>query len=104
MQQRIWEPRFVPRAAAADNGHLIYAVSDRVDGPYTEPEENILLASQTFNGISCRTVEFQGKQMLMYTSTSRTGASDAGDNMMGVLSTPKELIAKNGGFMPNTAR
>jgi len=74
----------------------IYAVSDWVDGPYTEPEENILLASQTFNGISCRTVEFQGKQMLMYTSASRTGASDAGDNMMGVLSTPKELIAKNG--------
>lgn len=72
----------------------IYAVADSPEGPYTEPEDNILLASQSFNGFSCRTVEFQGKQMLMYTSASRVGANDAGDVMMGVLSTPKELVIR----------
>lgn len=74
----------------------IYAVSDSPEGPYAEPEDNILLASQTFNGFSCRTVLFQGKHMLLYTSASRVGGHDSGDMQMGVLSTPKELAVENG--------
>ena len=74
----------------------IYAVADSVEGPYREPEDNLLLASRMHNGFSCRTVEFQGKRMVLYTSAARLGNVDLGDTMMGVLSTPKELAVRDG--------
>lgn len=74
----------------------IYAVADSIEGPYIEPENNVLLGSQGFNALSCQTVEFKGKRLLMYTQASRTNCCDAGDPMMGVLTTPKELAVRDG--------
>lgn len=68
----------------------IYAVSDTITGPYQEEKDNIILASMENNGISCRSLDFEGKRHLLYTMTERDGECDSGDVLMGSLSTPKE--------------
>ena len=68
----------------------LYAVADRIEGPYEEPEDNLLLASTGFNGISCRTVYFRGRTYVTYTSCERLQENESKPTF-GVLSLPKEL-------------
>lgn len=74
----------------------IYAVADSIEGPYRLQEDHILMASETYNGISCRTLPFQGERMVLYTSVDRSAPFDSANPCMGVLSTPKRLAAHNG--------
>jgi beta-fructofuranosidase len=74
----------------------IYAVADHIEGPYTEPDDNILIGSTSYSGLSCRTLMFEGKRYVMYTSTERNPEVDSGAVNMGVLSTPKELKVVDG--------
>lgn len=78
------------------NMGTIYAVSENIEGPYVEPGENILIGSSAYHGLSCRTLEFEGKRYVMYTSTERNPQVDSGTINMGVLSTPKELKLVDG--------
>lgn len=72
-----------------------YAVADRLEGPYVEPEDNILIASMGFNGISCRTVDFKGKKYVLYTMCERSGENEM-KGTFGSLSLPKELKVLDG--------
>jgi sucrose-6-phosphate hydrolase SacC (GH32 family) len=73
----------------------IYAVSDKVEGPYIAPEDNILIASMGFNGISCRTVDFKGKKYVLYTMGERMNENEL-KHTMGVLALPKEVRVVDG--------
>lgn len=69
----------------------IYAVADRPEGPYTELDDNVLIASRTPNApISCRSLMFQGKRYVLYTDRETYEQTDHGQVSDGVLSTPKE--------------
>ncbi len=72
-----------------------YAVADRIEGPYEEPADNILLASRGFNGISCRTVLFRDRLHVTYTSCERELENETKPTF-GVLSLPKELRLVDG--------
>ncbi|MDR1703457.1 MAG: hypothetical protein LBS19_02060 [Clostridiales bacterium] len=74
----------------------VYAVADRPEGPYRLQDDYILMASETYNGISCRTVMFKGERMVLYTSIDRSAPFDSASPCMGVLSTPKRLAVQNG--------
>src|SRR5215212_2480035 len=54
----------------------VYAVADRIDGPYEEPADHVLLASMGFNAISCRTVALNGSRYVLYTSSERELEND----------------------------
>ena len=64
----------------------IYAVADRPEGPYREPEHNLLLGAETNQGFCCRTVEVEGSRYLFYTQAERGHGSD-----FGTVSLPKVL-------------
>jgi beta-fructofuranosidase len=68
----------------------LYAVADRIEGPYREPDDNVLMASRGFNGISCRTVLFRDRLHVTYTSCERELENETKPTF-GVLSLPKEL-------------
>ncbi len=73
----------------------VYAVSDRIEGPYVEPEDNILIASMGFNGLSCRTVDFKGKKYVLYTMAERINENET-KHTFGALSLPKEIQVIDG--------
>ena len=73
----------------------VYAVSDRLEGPYVEPKDNILLSSMAYNGFSCRTVDFKGKKYVLYSRGERINENEQ-KPIMGSLSTPKEVRVING--------
>jgi hypothetical protein len=73
----------------------VYAVSDSIEGPYVEPEDNILIASMGFNGFSCRTVDFKGKKYVLYAMAERVNENEL-KHTFGVLGTPKEIRVVNG--------
>jgi hypothetical protein len=73
----------------------VYAVSDKLEGPYTEPQDNILIASMGFNGFSCRTVDFKGKIYVLYSMAERMNENEL-RHTFGVLGTPKEIKIVNG--------
>lgn len=77
-------------------GGTIYAVSDRVDGIYTEESDNVILGSRLPNGISCRSLVFNGKRYVLYTMLERQGSHDCGEPSAGLLTTPKEYRVVNG--------
>ena len=54
------------------------------------------MASECYNGVSCRTLLYKGTRTAMYTSAERKAAFDSAPPCMGVLSTPKELRTING--------
>lgn len=59
--------RGIYREKAATQG-TIYAVSDSIEGPYTElPDDQLLLAGDDSCGYSCRSFEFGGKRYAFYT-------------------------------------
>lgn len=74
----------------------VYAVSDKVTGPYVMEPDNVILASRRQNGITCRSVMFEGKRMLLYTRVEREGERDDGAPSPGSLSTPKEYRLVDG--------
>lgn len=73
----------------------VYAVADRLEGPYVEPENHLLLASMGYNGFSCRTVDFKGKKYVLYSMGERLMENEQ-KPVFGSLSTPKEVRSKNG--------
>lgn len=74
----------------------IYAVADSPCGPYRLQEDYILMASEHYNGISCRTLLFEGERIVLYTSVDRAAPYDSAMPCMGVLSTPKKLELRDG--------
>ncbi|TXK84467.1 hypothetical protein [Paenibacillus sp. N3.4] len=74
----------------------IYAVSDRIEGPYVEQEDNILLASRGFNGLSCRSLIFKGERYVLYTQTERLPRIEGGQVAVGSIATPKKLQVVEG--------
>lgn len=72
-----------------------YAVADRIEGPYAEPADNVLMASRGFNGISCRTVPFRGRLHVTYTSCERELENETKPTF-GSLALPKELRLVDG--------
>lgn len=77
-------------------GGTIYAVSDTIDGPYTEEPDNVILGSRLPNGITCRSLVFEGKRYVLYTMVERQGYHDCGVPSPGLLSTPKEYRIVSG--------
>lgn len=74
----------------------IYAVSDRLEGPYKELPHNVLLGANQFGPLSARTVEFADERYLLYTDHERSGGVDFGPGVLtGTLSTPKKLAFHN---------
>lgn len=73
----------------------VYAVSDNVEGPYIEPEDNILIGSMGYNGLSCRTVDFKDKKYVLYTMAERSNENEQ-KHTFGVLGFPKEIRVING--------
>lgn len=78
-----------PRA----NMGTIYAVSDSLDGPFVEPEGNLLIGSKWWEATSLRSVEFNGTRYVFHFSSERIGDTDAGRATWGCLAPPKRLVA-----------
>ncbi len=74
----------------------VYAVSDSVTGPYILEKDNVIMASRRMNGITCRSVKFMDRRMLLYARLERVGERDDGAPSPGSLSTPKEYRVVNG--------
>jgi hypothetical protein len=71
----------------------VYMVADRVEGPYAQLDENILVASEGWPcGYSCRTFLFEGVRYLMYTDGGLGGK-------WGTLSLPKVLRTDRAGHL-----
>lgn len=73
----------------------VYAVSDRLEGPYTEPTDNQLLCSMGYNGFSLRTVDFKGKKYAMYSRGERLQENEQ-KPVCGSLAPPKEMRTVDG--------
>jgi len=70
---------------------VVYAVSDRIDGPFSEPHENVLFGSQDVDAASCRSVLVDGLRYAYYLQFERLNAIDAGPLTLGVLAAPKTV-------------
>lgn len=77
----------------------VYAVSDRVEGPYLEPEDNILMASMGYNGFSCRTVDYRGKKYMLHSMGTRIAENEQKAEF-GALAVPKEIRIVDGKLRP----
>jgi beta-fructofuranosidase len=75
----------------------VYAVSERIQGPYRELYDNVLVGSMRGNGFSCRTVEVRGKRYLFYTQAERVDRHDDDRATWGSITTPKELRTSRDG-------
>lgn len=73
----------------------VYAVSDKVEGPYLEPEDNTLMASMGYNGFSCRSVDFHGKKYMLHSMGTRIQENEQKAEF-GALAIPKELRIVDG--------
>ena len=73
-----------------DTCGTVYALSDKFEGPYTEPDDNMLLCSMGYNGFSCRSVEYKGKRYVLYARGERMFENEQKPTF-GSLSSPKEL-------------
>ena len=73
----------------------VYALADTVEGPYKEPEDNILIASMGFNGFSCRTVDWKGKKYVLYSMAERKNENEL-KRTFGTLGIPKEIKMLDG--------
>ena len=78
-----------------DTCGTVYAVSDTLEGPYIEPEDNCLLMSMGYNGFSCRTVDYRGKKYVLFSRGERINENEQ-KPIFGTLSTPKEVRMING--------
>ena len=79
----------------------IYASAERLEGPYREGEDNVLIGSMEFNGFCCRSVIWKGQRYLFYGQGERLNRQDRGDDTTGTLTTPKELrVSPEGALQP----
>lgn len=69
----------------------IYAVADNPQGPFVEPDDNVLLGARTTAALSCRSVLFSGQRYILYTDRERGNHSDSEGIAFGTISTPKLL-------------
>ncbi len=75
----------------------IYASSERLEGPYREGEDNVLMGSMEFNGFSCRSLVWKGRRYVLHSQSERRDRQDRGPGTLGSLSTPKEIrVSKEG--------
>ncbi len=72
----------------------IYAVSHKLEGPYRELENNILLGSENNQGFSARTVAVDGDRYLFYTQAEKLSGSN-----LGTVSIPKILRTDKNGHL-----
>ena len=72
------------------HGTIVFE-ADTPYGPFKEIKDNLLLASNDFQGFSVRTLEFDNKRLMLYTRAE--GGIDSGGSNYGALSWPVELIA-----------
>ena len=79
----------------------IYASAERLEGPYHEHDDNVLMGSMEFNGFSCRSVVWKGRRYLMHSQGERRGRQDRGPATLGSLAAPKELrVSPQGNLRP----
>ncbi len=79
----------------------IYASAERLEGPYHEGDDNVLIGSMEFNGFCCRSVVWKGRRYLFYGQGERLNRQDRGDQTTGTLTTPKELrVSPEGHLLP----
>ena len=64
----------------------VYGVSDSPTGPFTAPDDNLLLGSSQLSGICARTLLHKGHRYLFYTQSSISAEGD-----VRTLSYPKEI-------------
>lgn len=75
----------------------IYASSDRLEGPYKEGDDNVLMGSMEFNGFTCRSFVWKGRRYILHSQAERRDRQDRGEATLGSLSTPKEAaVSKDG--------
>lgn len=72
-------------------GGTIYAVSNKVSGPYQELANSDFIVGRETVGISCRSLLFKGKRYVLYTQRERIGETNCGKISYGSLTTPKIL-------------
>lgn len=73
-----------------------YAVSDTLEGPFVEPDDNLLVGSRWWEATSCRSVMFNGQRYLFYFSSESIDGTDSGRATWGSLAPPKKLVAGDG--------
>ena len=70
----------------------IYAVAEKLEGPYVEIGDNALIASAVGPApISARSLRFEGELYVLYTDRERRDRTDNGAEMFGTVTTPKLL-------------
>lgn len=72
----------------------IYAVADQVQGPYREPDNNVLIGSTSWQGFCAKTLELGGERYLFYTQGESTK-----DFSYGSVSIPKVLKTDRQGHL-----
>jgi sucrose-6-phosphate hydrolase SacC (GH32 family) len=79
----------------------IYASAERIEGPYLESEDNVLIGSMEFNGFCCRSAVWKGHRYLFYGQGERMDRRDRGEPTTGAITTPKELrVSLQGNLRP----
>lgn len=79
----------------------IYASADRIEGPYREAGDNVLIGSMEFNGFCCRSAVWKGKRYLFYGQGERIDRRDRGEGTTGTITTPKILnVSPQGKLRP----
>lgn len=73
----------------------IYAVADRIDGPYRETENNALLVTKTASGACAKTVLHNGQRYMFYTEV----LEDPIGHYEQYMSLPKPLAADGDGTL-----
>lgn len=71
----------------------VWAVADKVEGPYRECADNVILGASDFDGICAKTVVHKGRRYMFYTQALTL--SDGG--IEGSMAIPKEIVADNDG-------
>jgi beta-fructofuranosidase len=79
----------------------IYASAERIEGPYRQGEDNVLIGSMEFNGFCCRSAVWKGRRYLFYGQGERIDGRDRGKPTTGTITTPKELlVSPQGNLQP----
>jgi beta-fructofuranosidase len=82
------------RTAEANLGGpaTVFAVAEKPEGPFVEPENNVLIGSERRQTFCARTVEFKGERYLLSTQAEEVSGSP-----WGTISFPKKLSVNKDG-------